>query len=183
MDNPSQPIIALLRGINVGGKNRLPMADLRSMAANLGFSDAATYLQSGNLVLPNVAPDRADVATVVTDEIRRVCGLEVPVITRTASEWARVVADNPFPEAAGDGTKLHVVFLDGPATDAVRRFDSAAYLPEALAVAESDVYLSLPNGMGRSKLAAALARVDNASAGTTRNWKTVMALSELVGGS
>lgn len=176
---PTRTVIALLRGINVGGRNRLAMADLRSMADNLGFSGAATYLQSGNLILPNVAAERVDFAAALTDEIRRVCGLEVPVITRKASEWARVVADNPFPEATVDATKLHVVFLDGPATYAVHRFDGADYRPEELAVTESEIYLSLPNGMGRSKLAAALARVDNASAGTTRNWKTVSALAEL----
>lgn len=181
MDPSSKPVIALLRGINVGGRNRLPMAELRSIAADLGFAVAKTYLQSGNLVLPDAPRDTGEVAAALTAEIRRVAGLEVPVIIRTASQWARVLAANPFPEATADGTKLHVVFLDGAATDEVRMFDAERFRPEELEVVGSEVYLSLPYGMGRSKLAAALARVPNVDAGTTRNWKTVLALSDLLG--
>ncbi len=181
MASSTQPVIALLRGINVGGRNRLPMADLRSIAAKLGFADAATYLQSGNLVLPDVARDSAEVAAALTAEIRSDFGLEVPVIIRNAQEWARVIAANPFPEATADGTKLHVVFLTGPATDAVRQFDGERYEPEELAVTDAEVYLSLPDGIGRSKLAGALGKVDNASSGTIRNWNTVLALSDLSG--
>ncbi len=156
------------------------MADLRSIAATLGFADASTYLQSGNLVLRNAPLDTAEVAAALTAEIRTSFDLEVAVIIRTAGEWTRVVAANPFPADAADGAKLHVVFLDGPATDSVRSFEAARYEPEALAVTDSEVYLSLPNGMGRSKLAAALARIPNADTGTTRNWKTVLAVSEIL---
>ncbi len=154
------------------------MGVLRSIARDLGFAGATTYLQSGNLVLPGVGS--APVATALTNEIRRVCGLEIPIITRTASEWARVVAGNPFTDATTDGTKLHVLFLEQFATERVRRFDADPFTPEQFAVAESEVYLSLPNGIGRSKLATALTRLDNADTGTTRNWKTVTALADLI---
>lgn len=180
MANPTQTVIALLRGINVGGKNRLPMADLRSIAHNLGFANATTYLQSGNLVLPDVRLGSDGVSAALADAIRRIAGLDIPIITRTASEWARLVANNPFPGANIDGTKLHVVFLKQPATKLIRCFDAEPYKPEELAVTESEVYLLLPKGLGRSKLATALARIDNANAGTTRNWNTVTALSERI---
>lgn len=179
MANSNQIVIALLRGINVGGKNRLPMADLRSIAFDLGFTDAATYLQSGNLVLFDVKLDTGGVSAALRDAIRRVAGLDIPIITRTASDWADVVADNPFQNSTTDGTKLHVVFLNQPATEPIRCFDAEPYHPEELSVTESEVYLLLPNGIGRSKLAAALARIDNADTGTTRNWNTVTALAEL----
>lgn len=178
--NSKQTVIALLRGINVGGKNRLPMADLRSIARNLGFTNATTYLQSGNLVLHDGGLDLGGVSAALTDAIRRVAGLEIRVTTRTAAEWAGVVANNPFPGATTDGTKLHVMFLEQPATALLRRFDAERYRPEEFALTESEVYLSLPGGIGRSKLATALARIDNADAGTTRNWNTVTALSELI---
>lgn len=180
MTNPTQTVIALLRGINVGGKNRLSMADLRSIAHNLGFATATTYLQSGNLILPDVRLDSDGVSAALTDAIRRVVGLDIPIITRTASEWAGVVANNPFPGATTDGTNLHVVFLKQPATELIRCFDAEPYRPEEFTVTGSEVYLLLPNGLGRSKLATALARIDNANAGTTRNWNTVTALSEQI---
>lgn len=157
------------------------MAELRSLAADLGFADARTYLQSGNLILPRAGPDPAAVAIALTEEIRTAFGLEVPVIIRTGAEWTRVIAVNPFPQGAVDGKKLHVVFLPGPATEAVRNFATDAYRPEELAVTDSEIYLSLPDGIGRSKLAGALGKVDNAASATIRNWNTVLALSDLIG--
>ncbi len=180
----STNVIALLRGINVGGKNRLPMADLRTAAANARYDDATTYLQSGNVVLHGVAVSRVNA---VADELRaaieNVSGLAVPVITRTAQEWGSIIAANPFPDAAGDGTKLHLVVLPAPATEAVTTFDASPFAPEELHVSERELYLSLPDGMGRSKLAVAVTRVDNAKFGTARNWKTVLALAELSSGA
>jgi len=175
-----QTVIALLRGINVGGKNQLPMAGLRSIAFDLGFTNAATYLQSGNLVLFDVKLDTGGVSAALTDAIRQVAGLDILIITRTASEWADVVANNPFPNSTTDGTKLHDVFLNQPATELIRCFDAEPYRPEEFSVTESEVYLYLPDGLGRSKLATELARIDNANAGTTRNWNTVTALSERI---
>ena len=84
MANSTQTVIALLRGINVGGRNRLPMADLRSIARDLGFGDPTTYLQSGNLVLHDVKVDTGEVSAALTDAIRRVVGLDIPIIARTA---------------------------------------------------------------------------------------------------
>lgn len=174
-------VIVLLRGINVGGKNKLPMADLRAIVAEAGYDDPVTYLQSGNLILRGVASSRTSkVAGAVHDAIEAATGLDIAIITRTATEWAAIVDDNPFPDAAADGTKLHLIVLDGRASARVSSFDASPFAPEELYVAERELYLSLPDGIGRSKLAASIVRVDNARGGTARNWKSVLALAELV---
>lgn len=173
-------MVVLLRGINVGGKNRLPMAELRSIAAELGFAGAVTHLQSGNLVLPAVTASPAQVASALTAAIRDRVGLDLAIVTRTASQWAAVVSANPFRRESADGTKVHVVFLEAEATDGVRDLDAEPFAPESLVVSGSELYLSLPNGLGRSRLASTLSRVHNANTGTTRNWNTVVALADLV---
>jgi uncharacterized protein (DUF1697 family) len=179
-DTKTTTVIALLRGINVGGKNKLAMADLRSIATDAGFADATTYVQSGNVVLPSVpVRDTGGVAAALGAAIEERTGLSIPVITRTVDEWQTMIDANPFPEAAADGTKLHVVVLDGPVAPALTDFDATKFAPEAVAGGERVVYLSLPNGMGRSKLAVALQRVGNAKSGTARNWRTVLALAEM----
>ena len=181
MAGSTTDVIVLLRGINVGGKNTLSMADLRAAAESAGYADPTTYLQSGNLVVRGVTASKVRrVAGDIHDAIEESTGLDLPVITRTADEWRAIVAANPFPDAAADGTKLHLVVLDGRATAAVANFDSSKFGPEELGVTEREVYLSLPDGIGRSKLAAAAMRLDNAKSGTARNWKTVLALAELV---
>ena len=176
----STTVIVLLRGINVGGKNKLPMAALRAAAEAAGYADATTYLQSGNLTVRDVAASKIGrVAGTIHDAIEASTGLDVPIITRTLDEWRAIIDANPFPDAAADGTTLHLVVLDGKPSETVRKFDSSKFEPEALRVVGSEVYLSLPNGIGRSKLAAAVMRLDNAKSGTARNWKTVLALAEM----
>lgn len=173
-------VIALLRGINVGGHNRLPMADLRAIAVGCGHPEACTHLQSGNLVLPDADDDPADIERTLSAAIADHTGLTVPVIARTATEWARIVADNPYPsEAAADPTRVVVTFLPAPATPELRAFDAGTYAPERALVTETEIYLSLPDGQGRSTLVATLSSLDNAGTGTTRNWRTVLALAEL----
>jgi len=176
-------VIALLRGINVSGRNKISMADLRRIAADAGFADATTYVQSGNLVLPSVPAGLVGkVSTRLQVAIEEATGLDIPVITRTLAEWQSIIDANPFPAAAADGTKLHVVVLDAPVSKAMKAFDATPFAPEELGFGERVVYLSLPDGIGRSKLAAALQRVGNAKEGTSRNWRTVLALAELATG-
>ncbi len=173
-------VVALLRGINVGGHNKLPMAQLREIAADCGFDGARTYVQSGNLVLPDVPGAIEEVAPTLTDAIRRATRLDVPVIARTASAWTDVVAANPFIAAADEGRTLHVVFLAGAASAAVRGFDASRFAPEELVVSETEILLRVPNGIGHSKLAQAVMRLDNANSGTVRNWNTVLAIAALL---
>ncbi|MDH3706848.1 MAG: DUF1697 domain-containing protein [Acidimicrobiia bacterium] len=173
-------VIALLRGINVGGHNRLPMADLRAIAADRGHDGARTHLQSGNLVLPGLGAEPAEVEAALATGIAERTGLTVPIIARTGAQIHEVVATNPYPaQAAADPTKVLVTFLPAPAPAALRAFDAAPHHPEDAHVAGTEIYLSLPSGIGRSKLATALHRIPNADAGTTRNWRTVLALADM----
>jgi uncharacterized protein (DUF1697 family) len=168
--------IALLRGVNVGANNRLAMPLLRDLAVRLGYSEVAAYIQSGNLVLSSGEASHT-VAAKLEDAITAETGLDVPVIARSATEWSEMMGANPFPVA--DGKKLHVLFLPRLAGGAYDRIDAADYAPEDYAVSGKHVFLWLPNGMGRSKLAAAIGRAGEP--GTSRNWNTVLKLAELSG--
>ena len=178
MTSASTTVIALLRGINVGGHNKLPMAQLREIAADVGFIDVRTYIQSGNLVAStDLEPEVA--GEVLAVAIREATGLRIPIIIRTAQQWADVIAANPFPDAPDPGTKVHVIFLPAPASAAIRAFDASGFAPESLAVVGSEIYLHLPDGMGRSRLAVAVNRLSDAAGGTARNWNTVRKVADL----
>lgn len=163
--------VALLRGVNVGGNRKLPMATLRAAAEACGFRSPATYIQSGNLVFTSPRTDRDAVASELGDAIREAVGFAPAIVLSTAAELAAVVTDTPFP---ADGN-LYVVFLDAPPPPPP---DIAPYAPEQLAVVGREVYLHLPNGVGRSKLAADVGRWKG-YVGTARNWRTVTTLAQL----
>jgi uncharacterized protein (DUF1697 family) len=175
--------VALLRGVNVGGRP-LSMSTLRAALTAAGCTDVVTYIQSGNVVLapPQPAPD--DLGTWLEREITEVAGFEVPVVLRTAEELEATVAANPYPDAGG--TRLHVVFFaTDPGTAVIDALDLAAFAPEACTLVGRDLYLHLPNGMGRAKLPVALERAGRSArppaVGTARNWNTVLKLVELTG--
>jgi len=168
--------IALLRGINVGGNRKIHMADLRELFAAAGCDDVTSYIQSGNIVFthPSTASDR--LAGDLQQRIEAGTGFDVPVILRTAKAWEGVVRANPYPDA--EPSALHVAFLaKTPAPDAVATFDAARFAPEEFTVVGREVYLHLPDGMGRAKLPPALPLIRGT--GTARNWRTVLKLAEL----
>ena len=168
--------IALLRGINVGGNRKIHMADLRELFAAAGCDDVTSYIQSGNVVFthPSTASDR--LAGDLQQRIEAGTGFDVPVILRTAKAWEDVVRANPYPDA--EPSALHVAFLaKTPAPDAVATFDAARFAPEEFTVVGREVYLHLPDGMGRAKLPPALPLIRGT--GTARNWRTVLKLAEL----
>ena len=171
-------VIALLRGINVGGHNKLPMARLRDIAASIGLADVQTHIQSGNVVA-STDGDPAEVGSALVEAITSATGLTVPVIVRTAGEWAELVATNPFPDVAEPGKHVHLICLPTPASESLRAFDASGFAPEQFAVVGSEIYLHLPDGMGRSTLATAVNRLPEAAAGTARNWNTVRKLAQL----
>lgn len=173
-------LIVLLRGINVGGKAKLPMAQLREIATGLELDDVRTYIQSGNLVA-STSLTPAAVAERLRAAIRGATDLDVPIIVRTAAQWRDVIEANPFPDAAAAGTTLHVAFLEGDAPRELVGFDAEEFAPEEFAVVGAQVYLHLPDGIGRSKLAVRLQRLPGASTGTSRNWNTVLKLADLAG--
>ena len=169
--------IALLRGINVGGRNKVPMAALREVFEALGHSEVATFIQSGNVVF--TAP-KAVTAKSLESAIEKQFSIGVTVVLRTPRELARVIAGNPFAHA--DSSKLHVGFMpETPAAAAVKKLDTERFAPEEFALRGRELYLNLPNGMGRAKLPAYLDR-QLAVPTTVRNWNTVNKLVELAGG-
>lgn len=175
----NETYVALLRGINLGSRNRVAMADLRALVTGLGHEDVSTYLQSGNVVF-RAAGRAADLRLALEGGIRGELGLDVTVLLRTKGELATLVAGNPFTEKAKAPTTLHVTFLaEAPKRARIRDLDPQVGEPDEFQVAGRDVYLHCPNGYGRSKLGNALFERRLGVAATTRNWKTVTSLAEL----
>jgi len=174
--------VALLRAVNVGGKNRVPMAPLREALAARGLEDVTTILQSGN-VLCRSGQRQSAVAKVVAEAIEDAFGLQIGVVVRSTAELADVVGGNPF-LANGrdlDPRSLHVAFLEKrPAAAAVAALDSRRSPPDAFAVRGRDVYLSYPNGSGRSRLTLDYLERVLGVQGTARNWRTVQRLAAAV---
>jgi uncharacterized protein (DUF1697 family) len=177
--------IALLRGVNVGGAKKLPMARLRALAESLGYERVRTYVQSGNVVLDGPARDGADaVAKRLGEAIEAEFGFDVAIVVRSREELAAIVAANPYPDADEQPTALHVV-LRSEAIDpvGVADVDQAAFAPEAFTIAGRELYLWTPGGIGRSKLAAKLTDRRLGGPATARNWRTVTRLLAMAGES
>ncbi len=174
-----QRYVALLRGVNVGGRNRLPMADLRDIFTAAGCSAVRTYIQSGNVVF-DAEGDLAERAPgIVTEAIRRRFGYETVVVVRSREEVLQVVASNPF-DTSGDPRFLQVAFLEhAPDPEAVSRLDPRRSPPDALAVRGRNVYLHYPNGVARSKLTNEYLAAQLQTSSTMRNWRTVLKLLEM----
>jgi uncharacterized protein (DUF1697 family) len=168
--------VALLRGINVGGKNKVAMKALAELFASLGHTQVVTYIQSGNVVF-NTAKAAGPVAAALEGEIAGAFGVESPVVLRTKAELAAVAEHNPFLTADADITKLQVTFLDqAPTKEALARLEPDACPPDEFAVRGREIYSRCPNGFGRSKLVPYLERRLPAPRCTTRNWNTVTKL-------
>ncbi|QPP05985.1 DUF1697 domain-containing protein [Streptomyces bathyalis] len=168
---------ALLRGINVGGHKKVPMGELRNVMAGMGWSDVRTYLQSGNAVFTT---DDADPGDRLERAIEEHFGFEVRCLVRTAEELRTVAAACPYPAAELDPAKLLVLFLEeAPAKGHFDSVDESKFAPDTFQHAGSAVYCYFPEGMGRSKLPAALEAVRPKVTMTGRNWRTVQRLIEL----
>jgi uncharacterized protein (DUF1697 family) len=177
----AQTSIALLRGINVGGKKKVSMADLRALFDELEAEDVRTHLQSGNVVFKSVLRG-TELIEAMEKAIARDLGLKVTVVVRTKAQLAKVVANNPFAEKAKEPAKLHVAFLAGaPSRARVRELDPAYGRPDEFRVAGREIYLYYPNGYGRTKINNAYFEKKLGVAATTRNWRTVTKLADLAG--
>jgi uncharacterized protein (DUF1697 family) len=172
----------LLRGINIGPRNRISMPDLRSALEQGGFGEVQTYLQSGNVVLESHATPES-VRRKVEGLIAERFGLEIAVVVRTKAELAAVVRRNPLGNVATDPKRHQVTFLSKKlAAKAVRELEEAATPQERVVVAGLEVYAWHPSGVARSKLWAKLAGKGLGVTATSRNWTTVKALLGLAGG-
>jgi uncharacterized protein (DUF1697 family) len=173
---------ALLRGINVGGNKKVPMAELRAMTARLGFDDPKTLLQSGNLVFSAKTQPMAKLEALLEDATKKHIGVECSYLLRSAGEWARIVAANPFPkQAKSDPARLAVTFCrDAPRAAALETLRAEARGAEDFAVIGRELFVWYPDGMGTSKLALALGRNKLGTICTARNWNTVLKVAALL---
>jgi len=171
--------ILLLRGINLGSRNRIAMPALRTALEEAGFDDVRTYLQSGNVVLSS-STKAAEVARKVEGMLARDFGLEIAVLTRTRAQLAKVVEHNPLRTVAKSPKRYQVSFLDAkPSREVVRRIEEAAAPGERIVVAGREIYAWHPDTIARSKLWALLAGQNLGVTATARNWTTVEKLLEL----
>ena len=155
---------------------------LRAIAESCGHRNVASYIQSGNLVFDRADPDLARGAATLERAILEAAGVSTTVVLRTREELFRIAAKHPFEERASEIKWLAVVFLSGP-VDAERRtaFDPAAFTPDEAELDGQELYLHLPAGMARTKLNQAFLDRRLGVPGTTRNWRTVGKLRELLG--
>lgn len=173
-------MVALLRAVNVGGR-KLPMAGLRALCEGLGWRDVATYIQSGNVVF--TAAGKADA---IEEELEKAIagkfGLAVPVVVRTAAQWAALAATNSFAKTAREAPNRLQLLVSKrpPARDAAIRLMARAQAGETVEAVRGGLWLHFPEGIARSKLTPALIDKACGSPATGRNYRTVMKLKEML---
>jgi uncharacterized protein (DUF1697 family) len=169
----------LLRAVNVGGRNTVPMARLRDCLTDAGFTNVVSYLQSGNLVLgsrKSPASVGRDVAAVIAAEF----GLTIAVTVRSHAELTAVVAGDPFADVRTDDSRHGVAFLDAkPAAERLAEIDPDGFLPDRLVEAGREIHLWCPNGFQQTDLTNAFLERRLGVVATTRNWRTVGKLCDL----
>jgi uncharacterized protein (DUF1697 family) len=171
--------IVLLRGINIGPRNRIAMAELRELLTGAGFEDVRTYLQSGNAVVSTSAKP-AEIARAIERLIKKELRLDIAVVTRTRAQLAKVVDANPLKQVAKNPRHYQVSFLaQTPSRDLLRRVEDTAAPTERVAAIGREIYSWHPDGAARSKLWALLAGQSLGITATSRNWTTVTSLLAL----
>jgi uncharacterized protein (DUF1697 family) len=171
--------IGLLRGINVGGNNKLPMKELVALLQGLGLQQVKTYIQSGNVVFQSDRTDRDVLASEITAAIHQSHGFAPQFFILTAAEWQAAIAANPFPEGTAEPKSLHLFFLDAVPTNPDWSALEALKAPtERFALIGNVFYLHAPDGIGRSQLAEKFGRGWRVGI-TARNWRTVSEIAQL----
>ncbi len=165
--------VALLRGVNVGGTGKLPMAELKAICVAAGYEEVRTYIASGNVVLKSEASS-ARVKTVLEAALLAHAGKPVGVMVRTASEMAAVLQANPFPRA--DPRRTVAIFLDAPPPPGALH-EAVGQRNEDLRLGAREIYVHYVDGIGVSKL-----RIPAAKSSTARNMSTIAALAEMAAG-
>ena len=169
--------IVILRGINVSGKNKLPMQDLRDLLKELGFSEVQTYIQSGNIVLQSTATKEAISAT-ITKGIHNAFGYEVPVLVKTVDEWEKAIDNNPYKEV--EPKQQYFTFLSEISKE--KTIEVTNIKEDTYTIIDAVVYVNAVGGYGKTKLTNNLFEKKLKVTATTRNLKTTMKLLELVKG-
>lgn len=174
--------VSMLRGINVSGQKKISMKDLATLYESQGLTNVRTYIQSGNVVFNAAGKDSSGLARKIAKAINEAYGFEVPVLVRTRQEMVQTVKKNPFLERKGvDATKLHVTFLaQVPVKERVRQLEAADAGIDQCRVIGSDAYLYCPGGYGKTRFSNIFIEKQLAVGATTRNWKTVNVLNEML---
>ena len=171
-----------MRGINVGGANKLPMTDLRALFEYSGAKSVATYIQSGNVVFLAPSADGARIAAAVESRVAEEFGFAAPVVVVEAPRLLTILGGNPFLARGEDPAKLHMAFLSAPPGAArLAKLDPRRSPPDEFFAAERCVYLFLPNGVARSKLTNAWLDTTLGVTSTLRNFATATKLLQMVG--
>jgi uncharacterized protein (DUF1697 family) len=172
--------VALLRGINVGGKNKLPMKELVDLFAKIGCKKVSSYIQSGNIIFEANKGLAVRVPELIASAIANRFGYRVPVILRSAGQLRDIRHNNPFLNSTLDSEHLHVAFLAGaPKPSQISALEPNRSPPDQYVVRGQDIYLKLPNGVAKSKLNNAYFDSKLATTSTVRNWNSVLKLVEL----
>ncbi len=173
--------VSILRGINVGGKSKILMADLRRLYKALGFFNAVTYIQSGNVIFNFQEENCQVLALKISNAIEKAYGFSVPVIVRTVEEIARIVSGNPFLEGTPtDIERLHLTFLqDIPTAENTIQIKQKNVSPDAFSIVGNDVFVYCSGKYSDSKLTNQFFESKLKTTATTRNWKTVVKLLAL----
>jgi uncharacterized protein (DUF1697 family) len=171
--------ICLLRGVNVGGNNRLPMKELRSLLETIGLENVRTYIQSGNIVFRSEEADVSKLAAGISAAIKDSFGFEPLALVLSGEEFDEALAANPYPEAESEPKTLHLYFLaSAPANPDLEVLEALKQESERFQLTDRVFYLHAPNGIGRSKLAAKIEK-SLAEPVTARNWRSVTQIKNL----
>jgi uncharacterized protein (DUF1697 family) len=172
--------IALFRGINVGGRNILPMVELVDVFESLGLSSIKTYIQSGNVVFQGTDINRVELSQSICAATEKQCGVVTQVLILDVNEFEKAIASNPFPEAKVEPNTLHFFFLSSlPAKPNLESLESVKKDSEQFRLIDRVFYLYAPEGVGRSKLAMKVEKALGVTV-TARNWRTVSKIMEMV---
>ena len=181
MSETGTVFVALFSGINVGGNRIVKMAELKLFFEKLGFSNVATYVQSGNVVFHAKKGDATALTKELETAFEKKWGFNSHIMVRDAAWFERLVNDNPYPEVAGEPTKLHAYALERePTAEETKRLAAKCSGPERFEVKGDVLYLHAPDGLGKSVFANLIPRTLKVP-GTARNWRSVLALLEMAG--
>lgn len=177
--------ISLLRGINVSGKNKIKMADLRSLYESLGFQEVETYIQSGNVLFKAKQTDILTIQDLIKSQIQTKYGYDISILVLKANFINTVVEKNPFLQDRNEDIKfLHVTFLSQiPSNDLVEQLKTLNYKEDEFMIIEKLVFLFTPGGYGKTKLSNNFLERKLKTSATTRNWKTISKLQNMISNS
>jgi len=180
---PLDTYITMLRGISMTGHNTLKMTRLADLFRQLGYTDAETYIQSGNIVFSCQNSSIDDVSSEIRKAILSEFSLDIAVITRTPDEMQKIILANPFLEEPNfDHSKMAVLFLElQPSEEQILKVAGIDYPPDKFRINGREIYIYCPNGFGKTKLYTNFFEAKMKVTGTARNWRTINKLMEMAG--